>query len=191
MPATAPPVFGNWKFVALLSAVLGLVSLSGMAWLGRGFFRALNGAQSAVEDATPAIVSLITASPQALKVPLPSPSPVLDTVQRDAGDMYAPSRLLPTTWRVVKRWPHDPSAFTQGLVWRGDRLYEGTGLNGESRLRRVDISGGTWSVEAEVSLSSQYFGEGIVVWTDAAGAWLPRHDDGTPRDVVIQARLRL
>ncbi|MEX2132454.1 MAG: glutaminyl-peptide cyclotransferase, partial [Pseudohongiellaceae bacterium] len=37
-------------------------------------------------------------------------------------------------YRVVNSWPHDPTAFTQGLAYRDGFLYEGTGRNGESRL---------------------------------------------------------
>src|SRR6185437_16751548 len=42
-------------------------------------------------------------------------------------------------YRIVHVYPHDPSAFTQGLEYRGGFLYEGTGLNGRSGLRKVDL----------------------------------------------------
>ena len=58
-------------------------------------------------------------------------------------------------------YPHDPTAFTQGLEYRGGFLYEGTGLNGRSTLRKVELESG--KVLQEISLDSQYFGEGITV----------------------------
>jgi glutamine cyclotransferase len=61
--------------------------------------------------------------------------------------------------RVVNTYPHDPAAFTQGLLWRGGRIYESTGQYGESTLRRVDLS--TGAVEKSVPLEKNFFGEGL------------------------------
>jgi glutaminyl-peptide cyclotransferase len=66
-----------------------------------------------------------------------------------------------TGFKVVAVYPHDPRAFTQGLVIRGGRLYEGTGQYGASTLRRVDLA--TGNVEKLRSLTQEYFGEGIAV----------------------------
>ncbi len=63
---------------------------------------------------------------------------------------------------VVDAFPHDPGAFTQGLDFQGDRLFEGTGLNGESTLRRVDLESG--DVLRTVTLPDRFFGEGITVF---------------------------
>lgn len=68
------------------------------------------------------------------------------------------------TYTVVESFPHDPNAFTQGLQYVDGVLYEGTGINGESTLRRVTLE--TGEVEKSVSLAQQYFGEGIVVVDD-------------------------
>ncbi len=65
------------------------------------------------------------------------------------------------TLRVVHVYPHDPGAFTQGLEYHDGFLYEGTGLEGHSRLRKVELA--TGRVLQEVPLSSEYFGEGITV----------------------------
>jgi len=65
-------------------------------------------------------------------------------------------------YRVVHVYPHDPNAFTEGLEYRGGFLYEGTGLNGRSNLRKVDLQSG--KVLREVHIDSQYFGEGITVF---------------------------
>jgi glutamine cyclotransferase len=65
------------------------------------------------------------------------------------------------TYRVVAEYPHDALAFTQGLVYRDGELYEGTGLRGESTLRRVDLT--TGAVEQRIALDAQFFGEGVAV----------------------------
>lgn len=65
-------------------------------------------------------------------------------------------------FRVVNSYPHDPLAFTQGLVYHdAERLFEGTGLNGASSLRAVDLQSG--AVEALLPLEAEHFGEGIAV----------------------------
>ena len=76
-----------------------------------------------------------------------------------AGDA-APTRSA----RVLSVHPHDPDAFTQGLVFAGGLLYEGTGRYGHSTLRTVDPASGR--VLRQVALSSRLFGEGITLWRD-------------------------
>jgi glutamine cyclotransferase len=66
------------------------------------------------------------------------------------------------TYQVVASWPHDRSAFTQGLEFYQGVLYEGTGLNGQSSLRKVDLE--TGKVLQQRDLASEYFGEGITVF---------------------------
>lgn len=63
--------------------------------------------------------------------------------------------------RIVAEYPHDPGAFTQGLVFHGGFLYEGTGLNGSSSLRKVDLK--TGKVLQTTRLADRYFGEGIAI----------------------------
>src|SRR5512140_2966216 len=65
------------------------------------------------------------------------------------------------SYEVVRRYPHDPDAFTQGLEYVDGVLYEGTGLEGQSRLRKVQLD--TGRVLQEVALPPQYFGEGITL----------------------------
>ncbi len=61
--------------------------------------------------------------------------------------------------RVLKRYPHDTKAFTQGLVWHDGVLYESTGRYGASSLRRVRLDDG--KVLAERKLDRRFFGEGL------------------------------
>ena len=58
-------------------------------------------------------------------------------------------------------YPHDRTAFTQGLEFRGGFLYEGTGLEGRSTLRKVNLE--TGQVVEEIRIAPQLFGEGITV----------------------------
>lgn len=75
-----------------------------------------------------------------------------------------PARAPVSKYRVVHVYPHDPQAFTQGLVYLDGFLYEGTGLNGQSTIRKVRLENGE-VVQLE-KLDSQYFGEGIAVKGD-------------------------
>lgn len=67
-------------------------------------------------------------------------------------------------YTVVNRYPHDSNAFTQGLLYHDGQLYEGTGKNGQSSLRRIDLE--TGEVLQAARLSQRYFGEGIEVVGD-------------------------
>lgn len=81
------------------------------------------------------------------------------TAQTQSG----PTRF---TYRVVASHPHDPAAFTQGLIYYAaeDVMYEGTGLRGGSSLRKVDYTSG--EVLQIVRLEDRYFGEGVTLWDD-------------------------
>jgi glutaminyl-peptide cyclotransferase len=68
------------------------------------------------------------------------------------------------TYEILNRYPHDPAAFTQGLIYLDGVLYEGTGLNGRSSIRRVELESG--QVLQQRDLPAEYFGEGIVAWGD-------------------------
>ncbi len=82
-----------------------------------------------------------------------------------AQDATPVSARTPTFgYRVVAEYPHDRHAFTQGLAYVDGVLYEGTGLNRQSSLRRVDLE--TGEVLQAVRLSEEYFGEGIAVVDD-------------------------
>jgi len=63
---------------------------------------------------------------------------------------------------VLRTYPHDPRAFTQGLEYYGGYLYESTGIAGQSTLRKVALE--TGDVVQKVSLPRQYFGEGLTIF---------------------------
>lgn len=77
-----------------------------------------------------------------------------------AGSATEPAPIR-YTYEVVRSWPHDPRAFTQGLVFRNGELLESTGLNGESSLREVDIK--TGRPLKQITVPQQYFAEGLAV----------------------------
>lgn len=90
----------------------------------------------------------------------------VDASQGSAGAAY----------EILARHPHDINAYTQGLYYEDGFLFEGTGRNGESRLRKVDIASGR--ILQEAALPFRFFGEGIaaldsrifqLTWTSGQG----------------------
>jgi glutamine cyclotransferase len=67
----------------------------------------------------------------------------------------------PRGYTVVRSFPHDTGAYTQGLVYEGGALYESTGRYGQSELRRVELA--TGRVLAAVPLPDDRFGEGLAL----------------------------
>lgn len=65
---------------------------------------------------------------------------------------------------VVHSYPHDPSAFTEGLFYLNGYLYESTGLEQHSSIRKVRIE--TGAILKSIDIPPQYFGEGIVNWNN-------------------------
>ena len=65
-------------------------------------------------------------------------------------------------YEVVNVYPHDRDAFTQGLLFRDGVLYESTGLNGRSSLRKVQLE--TGKVLQQVAVETRYFAEGLTDW---------------------------
>ena len=65
-------------------------------------------------------------------------------------------------YSLVRSYPHDPGAFTQGLIFENGFLYEGTGLNGRSSIRKVELA--TGKVLQRRDLSAEFFGEGLTSW---------------------------
>jgi glutaminyl-peptide cyclotransferase len=91
-----------------------------------------------------------TPTPAATPTPSPTPEPERET------------RLY--SYRIINRYPHDPGAFTQGLVYHDGYLYESTGLYGRSTVRRVELE--TGAVVQIHRLGDGLFGEGLAIMGD-------------------------
>jgi glutamine cyclotransferase len=79
----------------------------------------------------------------------------------------APSQSRPSaayTYEIVRTYPHDRLAYTQGLVYSDGVLYEGTGEWEQSSIRKVRLE--TGEVLQKRDVPGAYFGEGIVIWKD-------------------------
>jgi glutaminyl-peptide cyclotransferase len=99
----------------------------------------------------------------------PALPPGMQTLSQTQADARPPAIPFDTATprvspRVIRSWPHDTAAYTQGLaIYRG-RLLESTGLLAKSDVREVDLA--TGSVRRRVALPATEFGEGITVVGD-------------------------
>ncbi|MEO8142355.1 MAG: glutaminyl-peptide cyclotransferase, partial [Sphingomicrobium sp.] len=83
--------------------------------------------------------------------------------------------------QVVRSYPHSTNAFTEGLLIRDGFLYESTGREGQSDIRKIDlVTGRTLS---RVALPRTVFGEGIVDWKDQLYSVIWRGGLGTRRSL--------
>jgi glutamine cyclotransferase len=112
---------------------------------------------SVAPTATPILPTSTPISPTPTPIP-PTATPIPPT----STPLLTPSGAVPVyTYRIVNAYPHDPHAFTEGLVFQDGVLYESTGLWGESTLRRVELE--TGAVLQSLALSPEYFAEGVTV----------------------------
>jgi glutamine cyclotransferase len=98
------------------------------------------------------------------------------------------------TYIVRAAYPHDRGAFTQGLAYEDGFLYEGTGLNGKSSLRKVKLE--TGEVVQRIELDERYFGEGIAIagdrivqltWTSRVGFVYDKETFAKQREFVYES----
>jgi glutamine cyclotransferase len=101
----------------------------------------------------------VACSPAAQDVERPA-----DTTNNSPSGEPAVGRTPEYGFQVVNKYPHDTTAFTQGLVYVDGSLYEGTGQEGHSLVRRVALESG--EVLQQKKLPDQFFGEGIAVVGD-------------------------
>ncbi len=79
-------------------------------------------------------------------------------------DIYSNIEPEIMTYRVITEYKHDKNAYTQGLEFYNNQLYESTGLNGKSTLRKSDYK--TGEILNIVKLDFEYFGEGLTIIND-------------------------
>jgi glutaminyl-peptide cyclotransferase len=97
----------------------------------------------------------------AIAIPSVQAEPPADTAKQGWPPYIPPARFTTRwyTYQVVNAWPHDPKAFTQGLVFHDSALYESTGRYGQSSLRKVELE--TGRVLQQIELSEEYWAEGL------------------------------
>jgi glutamine cyclotransferase len=103
------------------------------------------------------------ASQDSNQSPSTSTQPAPPNPQPTTGNQQ-PATVIQYRYKVIRTYPHDPQAFTQGLVYEDGVLYEGTGLYGQSSLTKRDLESTT--VLKRERLPRRYFGEGIAVFRD-------------------------
>jgi len=96
------------------------------------------------------LIAFVACTPQQFPIPA--------STEATTATPTSPPRY---TFRIVNTYPHDRGAFTQGLVYEDGFLYEGTGLRGQSTLRKVDLTSG--EVIQSLELEPELFGEGIAL----------------------------
>jgi glutamine cyclotransferase len=103
--------------------------------------------------------SIVTAAPSSISSPTPSPTGA------PATDDFT----------IIAQYPHDTGAWTEGLAFLGDQLYESTGRLGQSSLRHVDLESG--SVLQQHELSASDYGEGLTFLDGKAWVltWTQQH----------------
>lgn len=100
---------------------------------------------------------------QATSRPSITPAPS-SAVALSAEQSPVPFRVQNYTYEIVNIFPHDPSAFTQGLVYHQGVFYESTGLNGQSSLRKVELQ--TGRVLKRLEVPEQFFAEGLALFNN-------------------------
>jgi glutamine cyclotransferase len=86
------------------------------------------------------------------------------TTADEIGDTSHEARATSHGYKLIRTYPHDPQAFTQGLVYEDGILYEGTGINGQSSLTKRNLQ--TNELLKRERLPYRYFGEGITIFGD-------------------------
>ena len=94
----------------------------------------------------------------------------------------SPGQTPVYTYEIVHTYPHDPEAFTEGLFYLNGYLYESTGLEHQSTIRKVQLESGI--VKLNVNVPDRFFGEGIVNWGDHLISLTWKSQTGFVRDLA-------
>jgi glutamine cyclotransferase len=81
-------------------------------------------------------------------------------------------------YEIVREYPHDTDAFTQGLIYLDEFLYESTGITGRSSLRKVRLE--TGEVIQQRAVNRRDFGEGLTEWQGTLIQLTPRRRGSAP-----------
>ena len=178
----------RWQAMKRLGAIL-LQKLRTTRWgrrylaLGLVMLGLLGGLTACGDEETPTPTTAPTVPPTVMLTVTPTPAPTtppptvvsLLPTPVAASPLAQPGGVSPLAqpagsaiprygYEVVNIYPHDPAAFTQGLLFDEGQLYESTGLYGASSVRRVDLA--TGQVLSMTTIPAEYFGEGISIVND-------------------------
>ncbi|KAA3663802.1 MAG: glutaminyl-peptide cyclotransferase [Chloroflexi bacterium] len=121
-------------------------------------------ASLSVPQKSPTLQPTITPEPTPLPTIKPTPLPNCGE-QTAVFDAYpAPNEVNIDTYTLINTFPHDSTAYTQGLQFVDGVFVEGTGIKGQSSLRYVELE--TGAVQKQITLGPDYFGEGVTVFED-------------------------
>ena len=111
-------------------------------------------------------ISIILLAMTACKDNSNKPNTSINAVNKTNTNTTAAANITPPvyTYEIVKTYPHDGKAFTQGLVFRDGVLFESTGEYGESTLRKVELANG--KVLQKYSVPKEFFAEGMTILND-------------------------
>ncbi len=110
-----------------------------------------------------AVLAMIAALASHTSAHTPDASLAVALAEADAQQRAQATARTPVYgYTVVNSYPHDPQAFTQGLIFRDGVLYESTGVNGQSSLRKVRLE--TGEVLQRINVDGRYFAEGMTDW---------------------------
>ncbi len=129
--------------------------------MARSSLAAIAAAVAVLGAAGAAVSRQAATAPQATRTSAPR-APAAPPAAQAAPAADAESGVPVYAADVVARFPHDSGAFTEGLLFCGGALYESTGKEGASDIRRVALDDG--KVVARARLSPDLFGEGIACW---------------------------
>ena len=89
-----------------------------------------------------------------------------DKKQRKEAEVFFLSDIIPKqqSYKIINIFPHDRDAYTQGLIFYNDILYEATGIKGESSIRKTKLE--TGDIIRSYTISSTIFGEGITIFDE-------------------------
>ena len=92
------------------------------------------------------------------------PTDLRNQTSSNNGTSISDGRAQRVSFEVVNSYPHDPTSFTQGLLWREGGFFESTGQYGQSKVRRLEFPSGR--VLNEIKLAPELFGEGLALVGD-------------------------
>jgi glutamine cyclotransferase len=159
-PSPPPPSSAKTPRLGLAIGALLILLLLTLGWVWLSGQGTPDGAGDAFDAALPTPGTAAGAMDPAAISGTPPATPGVEEYQEPALPTTAagstPEQLKV---KVLSKHPHDPSAFTQGLLLKDGELYESTGLEGRSSLRRVDPA--TGEVRQQIEVPAEFFAEGL------------------------------